>query len=531
MNTKTMTRAIAGAAVLAALFFSACQLPSMLSGSRSGKGTLQVKINAVSPVVSGFLQNQGGRLAPSPKGQSTLFASSSTARGRRVSLSTSNQTSAFAPRAYLAANSVELILKDSSGNTVERMTEQIGTDITTQINTNGAVALYPSNLNIVPGSNYTLSAEIFNTDVSSSYPVASGTSAAFSITQGATQYVTISCLPDNPQTLSTGSGSTAALTPWVIASDGSVSSTGGEEWYEVTLTGSASYLASFTPSLSTVASAFVFDSSGNLLSDGTSSAYGAPADVGIFPSGGGTFYIGVINEVGSSGSTSPQGVTASLTTGVVAPSVYVYDVNPNATYTSTVNWQDQDVTLEWTWPGPSSSVTWVVQRSTSPSFTSPTTVYSPSIQLTNGAASLTNAAPTYDSSTGLYSFDDYSAPMNGTTYYYEVTATDTASGGGTSAASAAATTWSAPSSPYAVESPSTSGSVNLYWGSVSGASGYYVTVYDSSATEVYYGYASGTSASIPSSYFVGGTTYYFQVQAYGSAGYYGYLGGNNFVYN
>jgi hypothetical protein len=92
---------------------------------------------------------------------------------------------------------------------------------------------------VVPADGLTLTAEVFNSTVSTTQPVITGTSAPFDVNAGVTSSVTIIGIPANTTTLpqSTPTSATLAQFPYTIDGSGvmSISAVGGEGWFDMSL--------------------------------------------------------------------------------------------------------------------------------------------------------------------------------------------------------------------------------------------------------------------------------------------------------
>lgn len=89
-------------------------------------------------------------------------------------------------------------------------------------------------LSVTPDTGYTLEALVYNTLTDPDRPVVRGESEVFDAAAGMTIHVPIVCLPENPVTLETGTGTEVTLTPLVGSYGTGLDSPGQEAWFTYT---------------------------------------------------------------------------------------------------------------------------------------------------------------------------------------------------------------------------------------------------------------------------------------------------------
>lgn len=174
------------------------------------------------------------------------------------------------------------------------------------------------------------------------------------------------------------------------------------------------------------------------------------------------------------------------------------DAPTNVSVTAT-----SSTTLSVSWTGSSDATSYYVYYSTSSTFSS--------------SDSYVTASSTSCSLTGLYASATYYVWVVGHSSYGMGPISSVASGT-TSYGSSATSVPSAPSYIYAYSDSNVS--VYVYWGSSTGATGYYVYCDQTTAPTTYLGSTTSTYATVTGLTY--GTKYYFRVQAYNSYGYSAY---------
>lgn len=158
-------------------------------------------------------------------------------------------------QALVAADTVEVTVDDSGGVEILRETRTL--DLA-----NPTASL---DVAVPSGNGYTIQVDVYNTDVSATEPVVSGTATGVSVAEGALSAVTITCTPSSPILLDEGTSEGMDVVPWVLDSGGQLVSVGGEVWFELVAPASDSVL--FSPSLPAgyTYAASVFDATGLLV--------------------------------------------------------------------------------------------------------------------------------------------------------------------------------------------------------------------------------------------------------------------------
>jgi hypothetical protein len=117
-------------------------------------------------------------------------------------------------RALVVADIVEVNVYDSGGVEILRATRALDlADPTASLD----VAV-PS------GDGYTIQVNVYNTDVSATEPVVTGTAGSVSVAEGALSAVTITCTPSSPTRLNEGKPQTLSVVPWVLEPGGNLGS-------------------------------------------------------------------------------------------------------------------------------------------------------------------------------------------------------------------------------------------------------------------------------------------------------------------
>jgi hypothetical protein len=189
-------------------------------------------------------------------------------------------------QALVSADIVEVIVYDAGGTEILRETRTLD------------LANPTASLDVVvpSGDGYTVEVNVYNTDVSDTEPVVSGTATGVSVTEGGLSQVSITCTPSSPVSLDEGVPESLTVTPWVLSQDAGLVSVGGELWFELAAPAGGNVL--FDPALPAGYSyaASVFDSTGALLPE--HNLYGSlPRDSGLRVFGltpSETYYIALI---------------------------------------------------------------------------------------------------------------------------------------------------------------------------------------------------------------------------------------------
>lgn len=499
MNLKRHILYLVLGAFMTLVAFTACQNPIALHRTGSN-GVISVAIQRVSPLATTMLQ-------PSTTGLTATVAAASDLMNSTLSsgqTQTSLLSKSIGSRTFLAADEVDFTLYDSNNNVASTWTYPTSTDTFT----NSTLSI--SSQNVPPGSNYTLQADIYNyNNATGSQLTASGVSAPFSVTAGGSASVSIICLPYNPPALTVNGGTTTvSLLPWVAdpTSSGSpspytVTTTGSEQWYQVSLTGGTTYVVSASGTSVNYAVVGVFDSSGTSgpLGYGESDLGGEPSVISVTPPSSGTYYIAVMERVDSTSSSASNPTAESVTVGITSiastdPPQPVFEfAYPNDPTT-------EAVLLYWV--ASPAQTSFAVLRDTG-SGTAQTDVTAAG---TNGYYQ--------DTTSGRWYFIDSTAAY-GTYYRYQVVALDASqnpiAGTYSSFVNAPLT---APTSVSALTNGAGNG-IDVSWSSVSGALAYYVEIVDASGNLVVDASTVSTSYSFANSgYFTNGTTYYVAVAGY-----------------
>lgn len=223
--------------LLAALLIASCQSPAATKPEPTASdkvGSLSLNIVAIAPW-----------LADSQKGLSN-------------------------PRAFLYATSAKVSIKNSGGaDVISPVT------IATSLN-NGSTGTATGTLstigNIEAGSNYSVTVQLYNSAVSSSTPVVSGTTTGVTIEANASTTIDTTCVPYGASTLFVNTAQSPSLPAY------------SEKWYQVSTMGGLTYTVKKPVD---PVSLFVFSSTGILVADVTSSDYVLTPGVNT------TYYLGV----------------------------------------------------------------------------------------------------------------------------------------------------------------------------------------------------------------------------------------------
>jgi len=206
----------------------------------------------------------------------TASAGSGTSKGRAAS------------RALGIVNSVKIQVQTAAGADV--ITPITQNTYVTGGTMNGSTTS-PVSVPLIPvGANYTIKLSVYNSNVSTITPTATGQASGVSITQGANTAVSITCVPANPTSI-TPSSTAQTLTLAAQA----------EQWYSLQVTsGTSYYFLQTTPNIRFA----IFNSTGTFISSSSYIAYTATYT--------GSLYIGVVNDSSSS-------ATAALAVSTTAP--------------------------------------------------------------------------------------------------------------------------------------------------------------------------------------------------------------------
>ncbi|HUX40711.1 MAG TPA: hypothetical protein VMV83_06040 [Rectinemataceae bacterium] len=184
--TRTMLLRMALLTVIFLAAAMACQQPLASSGSPAGTGQISITVPYLAPwIVTSKALSPGG-------------------------------SKALSSRALMAASSITYTLSNSSG-VVDSWTESPGIAYGAS-----TVSGNSSGLRNEAAGTYSLLVQVYNSVVSSTSPVVTGT-ASVTISQDSITPVTVVCLPNAPIPLSLGSVSTAV----------SFSTSQGEQWFEI----------------------------------------------------------------------------------------------------------------------------------------------------------------------------------------------------------------------------------------------------------------------------------------------------------
>ena len=232
---------------------------------------LSVTACAVQPVSSvlgqGSSEPESGRINVTVRGAAHLLWGSSALASEGVA-----RAGEFSPQAVALAGRIEFDLKDAGGSTVDDWIlsdppiEQPGMPI----NSSQVVA---------PNDGYTLEARVFNTTVSETTPVVTGTSAPFTVGAGGVQQVNVVCTPDSPTNLPQDTPVSTSGTPSLIEEvGGAPTSFGSEHWYTFTVPSATEYvelsvLPDADDDYATSSYFMVFDSSGAPTAIGASTSF------------------------------------------------------------------------------------------------------------------------------------------------------------------------------------------------------------------------------------------------------------------
>jgi hypothetical protein len=235
--------ALACLSALTIALFSSCNLPaSHTASSSSGTGSIKLSIPSVAP------------WATAAQAQVQSFGK------------------AVGSRAYVSATSVKVQVQDASGKDV--ITSQ------TVSLSNGSATLS----SVPVGSGYTVTVYLYNSSVSSSDPVVSGSATGVAVSADTPTSITVTCKPCKATALTLGSPAYYSL------------AASGEQWYSVSVASGTSLSFVATPdSSSGTTLVFLFDGDGNYIN------YGMPA-VAYKPTAAATLYVAVWN-LGSTAST------------------------------------------------------------------------------------------------------------------------------------------------------------------------------------------------------------------------------------
>ena len=169
-------------------------------------------------------------------------------------------------KAWLVSSTVDFTLYNSSGTYVDDITVAAGVAAT--------------GWEVTVHTGYTIKAEVYNGNVSTTVPVVTGVSSPFTVTAGNTTTVTVTCFPYNPVSLTEGvSSSPYNLNSW------------GEKWFSVTPT-TANTIFTVTSINTSDTGIYVFGSDG--LIDGYIDTTNPIDSVQISTTPGATYYIGII---------------------------------------------------------------------------------------------------------------------------------------------------------------------------------------------------------------------------------------------
>lgn len=207
--------------------------------------------------------------------------------------------SSKAAKAYAFANSIKIEVLSSEGtNVVDPVTSSVSTSVSGG-STAVSVPYVPS------GSGYSVKVSVYNSAVSSSSPVVSGTATGVSVTDGGTSSVTVSCLPESSAALSLDSSASFTL------------ASAAETWYSFAATSGTTYSFTLANANSNFAMG-LFTGAGKLIASSQS-------NVTYRASESSTLYIGIAGY----GNTDAESgtLTAAVSTASVAS---VASVSPSA---------------------------------------------------------------------------------------------------------------------------------------------------------------------------------------------------------
>ena len=136
-------------------------------------------------------------------------------------------------RAFLVADRVEIAVHDGDGTEIAAGTFTPDIMHDPETGTESTVV----SLTVPEGSGYTLTADVYNLNVSDTDPVVTGTSGAFTVEYDAATQVSVSCVPVSATPLTAGTPVTLSQVSTTVDTSGEdwvITAGGGESWFSFT---------------------------------------------------------------------------------------------------------------------------------------------------------------------------------------------------------------------------------------------------------------------------------------------------------